>query len=189
MRQIGLALFVIGLLVAVMCGAKLPADPDHAFPNTWPVFVVAWLVAVAGLVMWRRDLAESHQHHDDTTSHGQPGVQTFDALRLMDAMTSEIAVASAGTDAKDPAFLDRLDRLMQEHIEPFVDQRQRLIRQLGLQKASEVLVAVAVGERLINRSWSAAADGYPDEANASLAEAASAMGEAQSALTRAMQSI
>ena len=49
-------------------------------------------------------------------------------------------------------------------LDTFVDARETMIPRIGLQSYADVMSAFAGSERLINRAWSASADGYADEA-------------------------
>ncbi len=53
----------------------------------------------------------------------------------------------------------------------FADSRQALVKRFGLEVYADVMTEFASAERYVNRSWSAAADGYVDEVAASLARA------------------
>lgn len=48
-------------------------------------------------------------------------------------------------------------------IAKFVDARESLIPAQGMQVYADVMTRFAAGERMINRAWSASADGYIDE--------------------------
>ena len=54
---------------------------------------------------------------------------------------------------------------------------------IGMSHGAEILVATAYGERMLNRVWSAAADGYLEEARSSFREASSAFDEAATMMT------
>ncbi len=53
----------------------------------------------------------------------------------------------------------------------FADARQALVKRFGLEVYADVMTEFASAERYVNRSWSAAADGYVDEVASSLARA------------------
>ncbi|MFT5049810.1 MAG: hypothetical protein ACI8QZ_001203 [Chlamydiales bacterium] len=57
----------------------------------------------------------------------------------------------------------RIDAELSEEFGKFVDARESMIPRFGINTYTEVMSAFATGERLINRCWSASADGYVDE--------------------------
>jgi hypothetical protein len=48
-------------------------------------------------------------------------------------------------------------------INSFVEARESMIPRLGMQNYADIMSPFATGERLLNRAWSASADGYVDE--------------------------
>ena len=86
----------------------------------------------------------------------------------------------------DPeALTERVDSLLNEFVLPFAQVRQVLVDRLGMEKGAETLVIVAFGERLLNRVWTAAADGHLPEARACFPEAYDAFVEARTTVREA----
>lgn len=75
-------------------------------------------------------------------------------------------------DARLKAILDTLGRTQQTSIAAFVAARPVLIAQLGMSGFARLMDAFAAAERAVNRAWSAAADGVPNEALACVDRAA-----------------
>jgi len=75
-------------------------------------------------------------------------------------------------------LLEALDVLLEQHLLPLAEVRQRVMAHFGMRTGAEIIVALAVGERMLNRAWSAAADGYPAEARRSYREALQAIDHA-----------
>ena len=69
-------------------------------------------------------------------------------------------------------------------VTPLADGRQRFVDRFGLAGGSEVLNATAFGERMLNRVWSAAADGHLEEACSSYREAVEAFAQAEETVAR-----
>lgn len=92
-------------------------------------------------------------------------------LRDLPAMRSE-------KDRLD-AIVERLGEAQKTHLAAFVDARPRLIAKLGLGGYAEMMDRFAAGERQLNRAWSAAADGYADEAMRCLANVPALLAEAE----------
>ena len=72
------------------------------------------------------------------------------------------------------AINQRADELLETWVLPFAEVRQTIIQRFGMEEGADVLVTVAYGERMLNRVWSASADGHPQEARACLPEAIAA---------------
>ena len=73
-------------------------------------------------------------------------------------------------------FIDTVDNkapeaVTAEDIDTFVESRESMIPTLGMQSYADIMSPFANGERLINRAWSASADGYVDEVRACIAGA------------------
>ena len=83
----------------------------------------------------------------------------------------------------------RIDSDLMEDLDRFVERRESMIHRYGLQTYANVMSAFAASERLINRSWSASADGYVDEVQACLALAEGEMRSAQSRLKAAQGAV
>ena len=58
-----------------------------------------------------------------------------------------------------------------EDIDTFVEARESMIPRLGMQRYADIMSPFANGERLLNRAWSASADGYVDEVRSCVATA------------------
>lgn len=65
----------------------------------------------------------------------------------------------------------KLDELLVEDLDRFVNARESISHAYGLQAYADVMSHFAGGERYLNRVWSASADGYIDEVNAYLTKA------------------
>ncbi len=61
-----------------------------------------------------------------------------------------------------------IDETCLEPFSDFADARNALIQRFGLQAFAEIMTQFASGERYLNRAWSAAADGYMNEARDSV---------------------
>ena len=72
-----------------------------------------------------------------------------------------------------------IDDELTEPFADFADAREALTNRHGLQFFAEVMTQFASAERFVNRAWSAAADGYIDEVNDSLALASVYLAAAQ----------
>jgi hypothetical protein len=77
------------------------------------------------------------------------------------------------------AIIDRIGKLSAESVPAFVAGRALLISRMGLGGYAQLMDRFAAGERQLNRAWSAAADGYEEEAVECLETAAAVLEEAE----------
>ncbi len=76
----------------------------------------------------------------------------------------------------------RIDLELLGDINAFVEARESMIPKLGMQRYADIMSPFANGERLINRAWSASADGYVDEVRDCIAAARVQLEKAQELL-------
>ena len=145
------------------------------FPDTLPEFFVGAAVAIFGLVLWcagGRPVTDLSEVKDGTADPADP-------LVILQRLQQPLGKLAAEFDDLQPeSQLEALDDLNERFVMPLVESRQRVIDQLGMSAGAEVLVTAAVGERMLNRVWSATADGHQPEARVSLGEAVHAFREA-----------
>jgi hypothetical protein len=183
MHIAGFLAFVAGIVIAVSAGAKLPPSAyasggasfsDSRFPDTVGVFVAGIVVSGVGLASWWIGTNRERQSVRSGTSAA--GNDPLKLLRELQPPLQEFAGSIDSIEAAD--IRSRIDSLMTHHIEPFVDARRILTDRLGMVRGSEVLFPCAYAERMLNRAWSAASDGYLDEARTSVRDAVAAFEEA-----------
>lgn len=192
MRRVGCALFALGIAITVCAGAKLPDPPPtetaagsrpgedagHVrarFPDTLPVFCFGAGVALCGLVLWRvgsRTRAKVTETVDGTIDPADPLVILHGLQQPLGKLESEL------DDLQSESLVQALDDLNERYVMPLVESRGRVTDLLGMSAGAEILVTAAVGERMLNRAWSAAADAHLPEARASVREAVHAFREA-----------
>jgi len=168
---VGPILFGLGIIVAIAGATKLPIDGDK-WPDTWPVFLLGAALSVTGIVLWR--LAEAKLNAQVGDSEGGKA----DPLKLLqDALPAAQAIESELTQLSNEDLCTRIDQVLVTFILPAAEARQDVVKKLGMERGAEILVNAAYAERMLNRVWSAAADGHGPEAGASLVEAVCAMKE------------
>jgi len=200
MKSIGFLIFVAGIIIAISAGAKLSpsrlalenseessdssastgtaaeASPAR-FPDTVSVFAGGAVLCSIGLTLWwgvvraERDAARSSAN-DDSASDNNPVTILHQLQQGLTAMLNDL------DELNESELQLRIDSLIDSHVTPLAETRHRIIDRFGMTQGSEILVATAYGERMLNRVWSAAADGYLDEARSSFREAATAFDEA-----------
>ncbi len=168
-RTIAFVLYASGIVIAISGAAKVPQDA-HRWPDTLPWFLAGVVLAGVGLVCWRMGLkAKAAQDND-----GRQSVEgLFRYLRECRREATAIAEQFSGLDAD--ALRQRIDEMLTNYIEPFVEGRYTLIEHYGMKEGAEIMLQLSLAERNFNRVWSAAADSCLPEAHASLAKARAAL--------------
>lgn len=179
MLRAGEILFALGLLAGVAGAAKLPAEGAR-WPDTWPVAVGGVLAGIAGVVIWHLAARAARRADRDAREAGGGGVSA--AALLAGLVEPARALRDAAPTLDTEALRQRAEALLEAHVLPFAEVRHQILEHLGMARGADVLVTVAYGERLLNRVWSAAADGHLEEARACVPEAADAFEEAAAML-------
>lgn len=166
MKMIGISLFVIGSIVAITAGAKMPAAGSE-FPNTLFVFAVAIIAGIIGNVLWHKAegiivKAELEAHKNDT--EGNPVSLLERTIPAVENLV-ELAKTTKGMD-----LCEKIDEVLDTYVHPFTEKRKTFIDLLGMEKGSDILLTIAYAERMLNRTWSASSDEHHPEATSSLAE-------------------
>lgn len=109
-----------------------------------------------------------------------PGTAAADHLReLLTRLESSVAELAERADRLQPEEIHaELDPLLLEFVYPFVEGRDALRAAYGTAGFARILGSFAAGERKLNRAWSSAVDGYPEEARSCLREAVPLLHEA-----------
>lgn len=184
MRIVAYILFAGGVMLAISGAAKLPDVEASAaesyidrFPDSWPVFAVGFCLTVAGLVIWWKDeFAERAAHHADDSDGSNPLVLLRGLVPQLHELSGEFSQLNATQVA------DRVEHLLEHTVLPFAEGRHKIISWMGMSAGADLLVTAAFGERMLNRAWSAAADGHLEESRNSLTEAVGAFEQAQQQL-------
>ena len=90
---------------------------------------------------------------------------------------------AAASDEEQLSVHHRIDAELMEDFSTFVGARESMIPKLGMQRYADIMSPFANGERLINRAWSASADGYVDEVRSCISAARAQLEEAQELLS------
>ncbi|MCB9642964.1 MAG: hypothetical protein H6728_07800 [Myxococcales bacterium] len=162
---------------AATAAKRKTPPPSWGWADTWVLFVLGIAVALAGLLVWHEtiaiEMALAQKHEDPNSQTGSPFVLLGGSLPPMRALQQDIDQL----DAK--GICHRVDQILDQYVLPFAEVRQKVIERLGMQDGAEILVTIAFGERMLNRVWSAASDGYPEEARVVFHDALHAFEEAQ----------
>jgi len=170
---LGPLLFGLGVVVAIASSAKMPAE-GTSWPDTVLVFVIAALSCALGIFLWRRDLAAARAEgaKEQAGSADSPEALLSGLMEPLSDFVDQIGTMDAD------GICARVDQLLEKYVLPFAEGRQKVLDSMGMEKGAEILVVMAYGERMLNRTWSAAGDGHLPESRASLPESAEAFREA-----------
>jgi hypothetical protein len=173
MRRLGLILiaagFLAGSLVAVL-------DPEII---EWPIFLACLAVGVVGVAASR--WAIRRESHD--TGVISANFAALDArLGSLVKSIEELDRSKADINPYDlPALIDRTFR---DDLLAFADARESIRHAAGAGAYAAVMTPFAAAERYLNRVWSAAADGYVDEAHDYIGRAREQLADALAQLER-----
>jgi len=166
MRTLGHLLLWVGFLAAAFVSvSRLEQSDDKWSTIPWIWYAVSMAVGIVGIVLLRaanRQLDEDHVKTDAEYSLVQQSLAQLSAI--IDRLCKQ-------TDYDPADVLRCIDDECTEPFAEFADARQALVKRFGLEVYADVMTEFASAERYVNRSWSAAADGYVDEVAASLARA------------------
>ncbi len=162
--------------------ANPPTPASWGWSETWVLFVLGSAVALGGLLVWKQMIViETRllQQDEHTSGDAQsPFVLLASALPPTRALQRDLV------DLDGPALCKRVDAILLPYLVPLVEVRQKVIDRFGMKDGAEILVTVAFAERLLNRVWSAAADGHLSEARTVFPDALHALEEAQQQVER-----
>ena len=166
MRPLGQFLLWAGFLAAAysaVCRLELTDDKWATIP--WPWYAAGMMVGITGIVLLR--MAKRHDHADDAKTQAEYSTvrQSLETLALV------VGRLSDQTEHQPSALLRCIDDECAEPFSDFADSRSSLVKKFGMKVYADVMTEFASAERYVNRSWSAAADGYVDEVKASLVRA------------------
>ncbi len=131
---------------------------SHVGEITWLAYGAAMAMGLVGIVLLRLTaksaLLQEHQVNEDlATMHAALSV----VVRCLEGLVED------GEEVDVYGVKDRIDEDMVDSMARFADARESMVPAFGLDEYAEVMTRFAGGERLLNRAWSASADGYLDE--------------------------
>lgn len=160
MRVTSLLFFIIGIMVSLISAAKLPIS-DANWPDTLPLYTGAVILALGGLLLWHwSKIPQTDNQAALSTLQARSNV--MECLPKLLAKMQELQPQLDHLEGKQIAI--QVEILLNTYVLPLVVERKEIIRQFGPYQGVEILVAAAQGERLLNRIWSAASEGYLSEA-------------------------
>jgi hypothetical protein len=140
-----------------------------------------FLLALAGLAVtgfMLRRLAKQSAMAPAERETAAPEDSLAEIRRIVESLRQDLPQMSDDS-ARLRAIVDRLGEVQKHHAVAFVDARNELRARLGVAGFAQLMDRFAGAERLINRAWSAAADGVLEEAVASLDIAAARLADTE----------
>jgi hypothetical protein len=164
------------------------AEPAELWPDTFPFFVLGIAMAASGVVLWYWELRQERWrlHPAQTVDEGSAAPQSRESPSytpplqpLIDRIVWLEQFSLEAEKLRGWEIMRRVDEFLETSLLPVVERRQEIMNQYGTSRGAEILIAVAYGERMMNRTWSAAADGHLPEARSCLPEALEGFHEVQ----------
>ena len=167
---LGFTFFALGVAIAVTGGAKAPLD-GATWPDTLLVFAVGVGFAIIGLTIWWR--AEwSAQASNVQKGSNQGSIDPIIELKKLHADLVKLS-NSTHTHSLD-SLRTMVDSIKSQRMYAIIESKQLISGRFGMTEAAEIMINFAYCERMLNRVWSAAADGHQKEALSSLQDAVNA---------------
>lgn len=167
-RLLGHLLLWVGFLGGAFLAVRNPEVKENKWQTIhWPLYAIALSVGVVGVGLLRKTRRLDATHSGKVAANLRTLQQSLRALRdKLDTLLSQ------------PERLDVfeihawIDAELMPEIGQFVESREALVHTCGLATYAAVMTDFSIGERNINRAWSASADGYVDEVWSCLERAA-----------------
>ena len=168
MKRIGQILLGVSFLTGAFFTVQ---DSDEVRWNYFVPCIVLMLIATVLLQLAKRE--ESSQE--------SAGAEGMDILHSsLDITLQRLRGLVEGISDMDVYEVhDRIDAELADPLNDFASAREAMIPKIGMTGYADVMGSFATGERLINRSWCASADGYIDEVRTCLDDAEREMHRAQ----------
>ena len=149
----------------------------------WYWFAPIMAVGAVGIAMVRIAHHKKHKSSDAIALNIQ---SVYDSLEMI--VQNVVALDEKVKSMNPYDVRHEVDRIFVEDLNTFIDARESIGHQYNLQAYADVMSHFAAGERYINRTWSASADGYIDEVVLSVGRARDEFTQAQNRLKSCAQS-
>ncbi len=180
MRPLGHVLLWGGFLAASYASVSQLENAENKWATIpWPGYAVAMAVGIVGIVFLR--LAAQQDHADEEKTDAEYSV----VRASLDKVADVVARLCDQSEHLPSQVLRTIDDQCVEPFADFADSRQALVKRFGMKVYADVMTEFASAERYVNRSWSAAADGYVVEVKASLDRANTHLQKAKALLVAA----
>jgi hypothetical protein len=152
------------ITAAFLVGAFL-TSLDHQ-KVSWEYFIPTIVVGFIGVILVRV-AGKKVSHTEEKFSENISNIESS-----LNNILDKLAKLNEEKTKMNPYDVrHKIDELLIDDLNTFVDARETIGHVYSLQAYAEVMSSFAGGERYLNRTWSASADGYIDEVNSSLDKA------------------
>jgi hypothetical protein len=166
-KLIGQVLLWTGFLAAALTSVSRLEIAEHPWQTIpWAVYAGSMAVGIVGVVLLRASAKAEVRHTERVEGE-------FDTLTSnLAVLRSNVAELRGQLEQINPHdIVSYIDENCVEPFGAFADARNALVQRFGLNGFADVMTQFASAERFVNRAWSAAADGYVNEASDSLQRA------------------
>ena len=178
-NHLGFILFVIGISIGVIGGAKAPQD-GSTWSDALPIFATGFIMALIGLIVWKMSIAQQNLEKRSVLNTSKSN-NDLNISSPLDYLYTLAVPFSQLVGQKETLSLQELHaevtRLLENHMLPFAEERDSILLQLGMERGANLLITTSYCERMLYRVCSAASDGHTPEAHSSLLEAKEAFNE------------
>lgn len=175
-RMAGHILLWLGFLVAAFWTCyQLEITNNKWATIPWAWYGLSMLIGLGG-VMILRSTAKSFKHD---AAINEANYATLENCLVKLNKGVEQLRGEMKKDVRPSEIVRFIDDELAEPFADFADARQALANRHGLQFFADVMTQFASAERFINRTWSAAADGYIDEVTQCIDQAITHLRKAQ----------
>ncbi|MBU4484841.1 hypothetical protein KKA47_05425 [bacterium] len=152
MKIVGFILVTFGFIASAFL-----ASIDKELIN-WHYYVPALIVGIVGVICLRVAL------HRDTKGTKKIGADINNVKESINNIVRKIDTFNQEKESIEVYDIHKkIDELFIDDINTFVEARKSIIHKYDMQSYADLMNHFAAGERYLNRSWSASADGYIDE--------------------------
>lgn len=158
-NKLSYVLLFIGTIGASITVARTQPEIE-GWQSLWQIntaaFSVFLLMMITGIVLSK---FKSNPLLEIDNEKPLPPLDEF----LNNAKNQLTALSNQVDDFSTKEIYQKLDFITQDNIEPFLMNRDFLIREYGMSNYALVFTPFAQAERYLNRAWSAAVDDYKEE--------------------------
>jgi hypothetical protein len=165
------------ITIAFLVGAYLTSlDPERIL---WLYFILVIILGFVGVAMVKAG-SKKVTHTEERFTKNLSDIEL--SINNIVQKVSQLNSQKAEINTYD--MRHKIDELLIDDLNTFADARETIGHAYSLQVYADVMSNFAGGERYLNRTWSASADGYIDEVSESLERALDQFKEAKEKLDR-----
>jgi hypothetical protein len=157
-RYLGILLFVIGMLAAMVAAAKKP-KAEETWPDTTPWAIIFLLPSTLGALLWRKE--------DGAIPIGRSGIgdqESGFSKKWREFFNSVNSMSGGKKDLTAEKLVIDIKKVFETQVPPLLKAKGGLLQEHGSDSGLKLWLELARGERLLRRAQSAALDGYENEA-------------------------